>query len=153
MMAAVAAQARTEAEAEAMIGAATVAALSAQDRATLRRLLPHMVRATCVLTRLLRRQRATRPAVRAVPLIVRRTARVLGARAAAGRPVDRRAAARVMAGQTRRVLGSPQRTTRALQRNVRAATAARRATGPAARAGHPRRQYQGGRPRRPGYAR
>ncbi|MGI5453437.1 hypothetical protein ACQEWB_09745 [Streptomyces sp. CA-249302] len=148
MMAAVAAQAQTEAEAEAMIGAATVTALSARDRAALRRLLPHLVRATCVLTRLLRRQRATRPAVRTVPLIVRRTARVLGARAAAGRPADRRTAARVLAGQTRRVLASPQQTTRALQRNVRAATAVR-AAGPAART---RRPYAGGRPRRPGHS-
>ncbi|MEU6147394.1 hypothetical protein ABZ848_44480, partial [Streptomyces sp. NPDC047081] len=59
-----------------------------------------------------------------------------------------RTAARVMAGQTRRVLGSPQQTTRALQRNVRAATAVR-ATGPATRT---RRPYAGARPRRPGYS-
>jgi hypothetical protein len=135
-----------------MIGAATVTALSAQDRAALRRLLPQLVRATCVLTRILRRRRITRPAVRAVPLIVRRTARVLSSRAAAGRPADRRTAARVMASQTRRVLGSPQQTTRALQRNVRATTAVRRAAGPAMRAGAPRRPAPGTRPRRPGYA-
>jgi len=126
MMAAVAAQARSEAEAEAMIGAATVTVLSPRDRAELRRLLPHMVRAVCVLTRLLRQRRLTRPAVRAVPLIVQRSGRVLARRAAAGRPVNRRVAARVMSRQVRSVLGSPRQTTAALRRNVQASNAVRR---------------------------
>ena len=86
MMAAIAAGAESEAEAEAMIGAATVTVLSARDRAELRRLLPHLVRASCVLTRILRRRRGTRPAVAAVPSIVRGTARDLARRASAGRP-------------------------------------------------------------------
>lgn len=132
MMAAVAAQAESEAEAEAMIGAATLAVLSARDRAALRQVLPHMVRATCVLARLLRRRQATRPALRTVPTIVRRTCRVLAARAAAGRPVTQRSAARVMARQTQRVLGSPRRTSTALTRNVRATRAVRRTAAPAA---------------------
>lgn len=106
-----------------MIGAAAVGALSAADRAALRAVLPHMVRGTAILTRILRRQRATRPAVRAVPTIVRRTARTLTRRAAAGRPITRRTAARAMATQTRRVLGRPRTCAAALQRNVRAATA------------------------------
>ena len=67
MMAAVAAGAESEAEAEAMIGAATVTVLSPRDRAELRRLLPYIVRASCLLTRLLRRDRRARPAVRALP--------------------------------------------------------------------------------------
>jgi hypothetical protein len=58
--------------------------------------------------------------VRAVPTIVRGTASTLARRAAAGQPVTRRAAARAMAGQTRRVLANPQACTRAVQRNVRA---------------------------------
>ena len=129
MMAAVAAQARSEAEAEAMIGAATVTVLSPRDRAAIRRLLPHMVRAVCVLTRLLRQRRLTRPAVRAVPVIVQRSGRVLARRAAAGRPVNRRVAARVMSRQVRSVLGSPRQTTAALRRNVRASSAIRRGYG------------------------
>ena len=127
LMAAVASQARTSAEAEAMVGAASVAAISPRDRATLRRVLPHMVRGSAVLTRILRQRRSTRPAVRAVPTIVDRTARTLTRRAQAGQPVTRRAAARAMAGQTRRVLGSPRACGSALQRNARGAAVARRA--------------------------
>jgi hypothetical protein len=138
LMAAVASQARTEAEAEAMAGAATVASISAADRAALRRILPHLVRGSAILTRLLRRRPATRIAVRTVPRIVRGTAQTLGRRAAAGQPVTRRAAARVMAGQTRRVLGSPRACTRAIQRNVRATRAVARPTaGPVVRRRQP----------------
>jgi hypothetical protein len=126
LMAAVASQARTEAEAEAMAGAATLLSISAGDRAELRRILPHLVRGSAVLTRILRRRRLTRPAVRTVPTIVRRTTRVLGQQAAAGRPVTRRVAGRVMAAQTRRVLANPRTCASAVRRNVRAAQAARR---------------------------
>src|SRR5436305_4885405 len=89
LMAAVASQARTEAEAEALAGAATVNAISPADRAALRVVLPHLVRGTAILTRILRQRRITRPAVRAVPTIARRTASVLARRAAAGPPVTR----------------------------------------------------------------
>src|SRR5262249_19196862 len=116
-----------ELEAEAMAGAAAVTIISAADRAALRRILPHLVRGTAILTRILRSRRITRPAVRAVPTIVRRTARTLTQRAASGQPVTRRTAARVMAAQTRRVLGSPRTCAAAIQRNVRATRAVRRA--------------------------
>jgi len=125
-MAAVASRAATEAEAEAMAGAAAATTLSAADRRTLHRVLPHLVRGTAVLTRVLRASRATRPAVRAVPTVVRRTARTLARRAAAGQPVTRRTAARAMAAQTRRVIGSPRACAAALQRNVRATRAVAR---------------------------
>lgn len=128
LMAAIGAQADTEAEAEAMIGAATVAVLTPAERRLLRRLLPNLVRASCLLTRLLRRRRLSRPAVRTVPTIVHRTAHILAGRAGSGRPLTRRAAARVMAAQTRRVLANPRRTASVLQRNVRATAAARGAT-------------------------
>src|SRR5439155_2848280 len=105
--------------AEAMVGAAAIATISAADRAALRRILPHMIRGTAILTRILLRRGITRPAVRAVPTIVRSTARTLARGAAAGRPVTRRRAARVMAAQTRRVLGRPRTTAAALRRNVR----------------------------------
>ncbi len=126
LMAAVASQARTDAEAEAMIGAATVATISAADRAALRQVMPHLVRGTAVLTRILRRRPATRVGVRAVPAVVRGTAAALSRRAAAGQPVTRRVAARAMAGQTRRVLGNPRACTRAVQQNVRASRAVAR---------------------------
>jgi hypothetical protein len=133
LMAAVASQARTETEAEAMMGAAAVTVISPRDRATLRRVLPHMVRGAAVLTRILRRRRVTRPIVRAVPTIVRRTSRTLVRQAAAGQPVTRRSAARVMATQTRRVLSSPRTCTRAIVRNQRGVRAAARQRPAAAR--------------------
>mgnify|MGYP003286616051 CR=1 FL=1 len=125
-MAAVASTAQTEAEAEAMVGAATVISLSPRDRRILRRALPHIVRGTAVLTRLLRRRRSTRSAVRTIPTIVNRTARTLARRASSGQPVTRRAAARVMARQTRNVLARPSSTVNAIQRNARATRAVAR---------------------------
>jgi hypothetical protein len=121
LMAAAAAGAQSEAEAEAMIGAATLAALTPRERRQLRRALPHMVRATAILTRLLRRRRVTRPMVRAVPSIVHHTARTLVDESArTGRPITRRRAARVMTAHTRRHLCSPRYGGMALSRNVRA---------------------------------
>jgi hypothetical protein len=126
LMAAVASRAQTDMEAEAMAGAATVYAISPADRAALRAILPHLVRGTAILTRVLRRRRVTRPAIRTVPTIVQRTTRVLVNRAAAGQPVTRRVAARVMSAQTRRVLSSPRASTQAITRNVRGARVAAR---------------------------
>jgi len=57
LMAADAARAHHEAEAEAMAGAAVSTVLSAADRAALRRILPSMVRGVAILTRILRRRR------------------------------------------------------------------------------------------------
>jgi hypothetical protein len=82
--------------------------------------MPQLVRGSAALTRVLRRRPVTRPAVRTVPTIVRRTTQVLARRAAAGQPVTRRTAARVMAAQTRRVIGTPRTAARAITRNVAA---------------------------------
>ena len=128
LMAAVASQARTDAEAEAMTGAATLLSISAADRRELRRVLPYMVRGAAALTRVLRSRPDTRPAVRVVPEIVRRTSTTLTRRSAAGRPVTRKSAARVMATQTRRVLGNRRTCARAIQTNARASQAARRSS-------------------------
>jgi hypothetical protein len=125
LLAEVAAGAETDTEAEAMIGAAAVTVLSARDRAVLRRVLPNLVRGVAVLTRILRRRKITRPAVRAVPTIVRQTVRTLRQQAASGKPVTRRVAGRVMGLQTQRVLASPRVCARVIQRNVRASTRAK----------------------------
>ncbi len=126
MMADAASTAHGEGEAEAMVGASTVTVISPADRRALRRILPHLVRGTAILTRILRRRRATRPLVRAVPTVVRRTIRQLKKRAARGLPITRRAAARVAARQVRRVLGSPKASTAAVVRNVKVSRAYRR---------------------------
>ena len=71
--------------------------------------MPNLVRGAGILTRVLRMRRATRPFVRVVPTIVRRTVRTL-----------RRRAGQIMARQTRRVLSSPRYCGAVLRRNVRA---------------------------------
>jgi len=125
MMAEMATHEQHEGQAEAMIGGAVVTVLSPRDRRALRRLLPHLVRGAAVLTRLLRRRRATRPAVRAVPTIMRRTVATLKRQAAAGRPVTRKAAGRAAAVEVRRVLSSPSACAAAIRQNVRCARRSR----------------------------
>jgi hypothetical protein len=128
VMAEAASHEQHEGEAEAMAGAAVLTTLSPRDRRALRRILPHLVRGVAILTRILRRRRITRPAVRAVPTIVRRTVQTLKRQAAAGQPITRRAAARAAAIQVRRVLANPRACAAAIQQNVRAARALRRPT-------------------------
>jgi hypothetical protein len=109
-----------EGEAEAMIGAAAVTVISPKDRRALRRILPHLVRGTAILTRILRRRgRRSRIGVKAVPTIVRRTVRSLKKQAAKGKPLTRRRVARAAATQVRRVLGSPRATAAAITRNTK----------------------------------
>ena len=131
MMAAVASRASSEAEAEAMIGAATMSAMSARERAQLEAVLANLVRGSAVLVRMLWRQPITRPAVRLVPAVVRSTARLLAQQP--GRQVTPRRAAQVMAGQTRRILGQPRTTQRALRANARGTLAAAQRTRPVVR--------------------
>jgi len=120
LMAESASQEMHEGEAEAMVGAAVMTTISPADRRALRKILPHLVRGVAILTRILRRRRSTRPAVRAIPTIVRRTMKTLKKRAAAGKPVTRRVVARAAASQVRKVLGSPKACTAAIARNVKA---------------------------------
>ncbi|MGZ4828861.1 MAG: hypothetical protein ACXV78_04395, partial [Candidatus Angelobacter sp.] len=120
MMAASAAQEQHEGEAEAMSGASVVTVISPADRRALRTILPHLVRGSAILTRILRRRRITRPAVRAVPTIIRRTVKTLKRQAAAGKPITRRTAGRAAATQVRRVLGNPTVCAAAISRNMKA---------------------------------
>jgi hypothetical protein len=126
MMAEAASHEMHEGQAEAMVGASVMTVLSPRDRRALSHLLPHLVCGAAVLTRILRRRRITRPAVRAVPTIMRRTVRSLKRQAAAGRPINRRTAGRTAARQVRRVLGSPRAVGAAVARNVRVGRAVRR---------------------------
>ena len=123
LMAAAASKAVTDMEAEAQIGSSSVIVLSPEDRHALRAVLPALNRGTAVLTRILRRRYETRPMVRVVPTIVKRTAVVLRNRANAGYPITKKAAARAMASQTRKVLATPSICTKAVVRNVKATRA------------------------------
>ncbi|MFF4503681.1 hypothetical protein [Streptomyces sp. NPDC001401] len=126
MMAAQATVAASEAEAEALVGAAAVRALSPRDRAALESLVPVMVRGAAVLTRLLHGSRGTRPFIRVVPTVVDNTACTLLRQARQGRSVTPVTVARTMATHASRVLGSPRHTRQALVRNRRGIRSTRR---------------------------
>ncbi|MGB6310862.1 MAG: hypothetical protein WBF89_24005 [Steroidobacteraceae bacterium] len=126
MMAEAASNAASEGEAEAMAGAAAITVLSPRDRRALRKFLPSLVRGTAVLTRILRKRRSTRHAIRAVPTIMRRTARKVKRQAAAGKPVTRRSVARATAREVRRVLSRPKLHRASILRNVKSSRAVKR---------------------------
>ncbi|MFZ4656177.1 MAG: hypothetical protein ACOYNY_04150 [Caldilineaceae bacterium] len=114
-----AAQARTEAEAEAFIGALVPLAARIIPRAApaLMRVAPQLIQGVAGATRVLRRNPATRPLVRTLPTVVRRTAAQLARQSAQGRPITPQAAARTLAQQTARVIGSPRQATQAYRRS------------------------------------
>ncbi len=126
LMAAAASRAATDMEAETQIGSATTIILSRADLAALRNVLPNINRGVAVLTRILRRQPGTRDAIRTIPTIIKRSAVSLRNRQQNGQPVTRNVAARTVASQTRRVLGTPSVCAKAMQRNVQATKAVAR---------------------------
>jgi hypothetical protein len=81
------------------------------------RLVPQLSRGIRTLSRTLHRSPTGRQLLRAVPQIARGTAAQIARRIAAGRPMSGRQAVRMLAGQTARVLGSPQRLTRVWRRS------------------------------------
>ncbi|HYC89943.1 MAG TPA: hypothetical protein VEO54_12080, partial [Thermoanaerobaculia bacterium] len=103
--------------------------------------LPNINRGVAVLTRILRRDPATRPMVRVIPTIVKRSAVSLRKQAASGRPLTRQAAARAVATQTRRVLGSPGTCAKAVHRNVTATRTAARSARSSYGSPRPRPRY------------
>jgi hypothetical protein len=115
----VASQTESEAEAEAFVGALVplAARLIPRVAPAVMRAAPQLIRGVARVTRTLRRNPTTRPLVRTVPTIVRRTTASLARRAARGRPVTPRVAARTLAGQTARVLSSPRQCVRAYRRS------------------------------------
>jgi len=139
LMAAAASRAQTDMEAEAQIGAATAIVLSRADLAALRNVLPNINRGGAVLTRVLRRHRGTRDAVRTIPTIIRRSAVSLRKRAERGEPITRQSAARTVASQTRRVLGTPSVCAKAMSRNVQATKKAISSNGRSGRSRQPQR--------------
>jgi hypothetical protein len=82
------------------------------------RVAPGLVRGVANVTRTLRANPATRPLVRAVPAIVRRTVADIDRRDRRGQQVTAQQAVQTLARQTRAVLCSPQQTRRALHQNT-----------------------------------
>jgi hypothetical protein len=104
------AEAESEAEAEALAGALIPLVARAVPRAgpTLMRAMPGLVCGVASVVRSVRRSPTTRPLVRVVPGIVRRTATIIARQAAQGRPVTPQTAVRTLARQTYQVLSRPQ---------------------------------------------
>ncbi len=136
-----AAEAESEEEAEAFIGALVPLAARLIPRAAsaVMRVAPNLIRGVAGAARALRANPATRPLVRALPTVVRRTTATLARQARQGRQVTPQAAVRTLARQTSQVIGSPAqcaqayRRSRALDRTYhRSAGPVASATGPAA---------------------
>jgi hypothetical protein len=89
--------------------------------------------------RTLRRTPATRPLVRTLPTVARRTVQTLRRQAAAGRPVTPQQASRTLARQMARVVGNPRQATAAYRRSRAMDRRYHRAAGAAA----PRRRPGG----------
>jgi hypothetical protein len=114
-----AAETHSEAEAEALAGAMIPLAARIVPRAApaLMRATPGLVCGISGVVNGLRRSPSTRPLVRVVPAIVRRTALSVAQQAARGAPVTPQTAVRALARQTLRVLGSPQQSATAFRRS------------------------------------
>jgi hypothetical protein len=114
-----AAEAHNEAEAEALIGALIplVARITPQVASIILRAAPGLIPGVATIARNLRRSPLTRPLVRTIPTIVRRTAASISQQAGRGRAVSPRSAVRMLARQTAQVLGSPARTMAAWRRS------------------------------------
>ena len=110
----VAAEAESEQEAEAFLPALVPLAAQILPRVApvLMRAAPQLIGSVTRIGRTLMRNPSTRPLIRTVPTIVRRTASTLAQRAAAGQRVTPQTAVQTLARQAARTLGSP---TQALQ--------------------------------------
>ena len=121
-----AATAETEEEAEAFLPAliplaAKLLPLAAKALPIASKILPkvapQLTRGVSQVVRTLRSNPTTKPLVRAVPTIVRRTAANIAQQAAKGQPVTSRTAAQTLARQTARVLSNPRQCVHAYQRS------------------------------------
>ena len=127
-----AAEAESEEEAEAFIGALVPLAARVIPAAApaVMRAAPGLIRGLGGVARTLRAGQATRPMVRTLPTVMRRTAAELARRQAAGRPATPAVAVRSLARQTARVVGSPRVAGAAMRRSRAADRSYHRQLGP-----------------------
>jgi hypothetical protein len=118
-LAAQAAEASTEAEAEAAIGATLPITITIMGgRRALRRVMPVLTQANATMVRALAQQGPTgRQLLRVAPTIQRRAIATLKAAARAGKPINSATAAKAMATAAYRVLNNPQTVQKAIVRN------------------------------------
>jgi hypothetical protein len=84
---------------------------------TIMRSAPQLVRGLANVARTLRRSPATRPLVRTLPTVMRRTAATIARQQSGGRPVTPSRAVQTLAQQTARVISSPQQCVQSYQRS------------------------------------
>jgi hypothetical protein len=116
-----AAEAATEAEAEAFIGALIplAARVIPQAAPTIMRVAPQLIRGASRITRALRRDPATRHLVRALPTVMRDTAATVARRAARGQETTPQGAVRILAGHAHQSLTNRPGRRRAGRRSLR----------------------------------
>ncbi|MGI0487434.1 hypothetical protein ACN4EK_18480 [Pantanalinema rosaneae CENA516] len=114
-----AANSQSEAEAEAFIGSLIpmVARGISAAAPALTRIAPQVIRPMAQAGRALFRNPRTRPLIRTFPTIARSTMSTLARQAKQGQPLNDRVAARAVASNVAKVLGSPRRTASVLQRS------------------------------------
>lgn len=114
--------ARTDAEAEAFVGAMVplAARLLPSAAPAILRTSPSLIRGLAAVTRTLRGNPRTRPLIGTLPTVLQRTVADLGRRERSGRPVTVETAVRSLSRQTGRVLGSPAAAGRAMSANASA---------------------------------
>jgi hypothetical protein len=119
-LAAQAAEASTEAEAETTLGAALPITITIMGgRRALRSVTPILAQANSQLVKTLRQQGPVgKQLLRTVPAIQRRTVATLKAAARSGQPINGPLAVKAMAAASKRVLGNTQTVQRAMVRNA-----------------------------------
>jgi hypothetical protein len=118
-----AAEAETEAEAEAflfpLVPLAAKFLLPKVASFAMKKIAPKLIRGALNVSKTLRRNPTTRPLVRVMPTVVRRTVADVARQVERGRPVTPDLAVRYLAGETRRVLQDPQQCVHAYRRSRR----------------------------------
>jgi hypothetical protein len=112
-----AARVSSDEEAASLAGGITIT-ITGPAPLAVKRVAPTLSRGTARLVRVLRRSPATRQLVPAAGAVAKATAKSLSKRAAAGKPVTPRVAARTMARQAKRTLAKPSRVAKAVVRNA-----------------------------------
>jgi hypothetical protein len=123
-----AAESESEAESSALLGGVTIHILT-NAPVSVRRVSPTLVRSANRLGRYLRRERRTRPLLKAIPTIQKRAVKMLTKHAQVGGKVTPAVAAKAMAKATASTLGTPKAAAKSLANNAvksrRVATTAR----------------------------
>ena len=116
-LAAAAGYTESEAESAAFAGGVTIQVLGPTP-VRVKRMTPVMVKGAVKLTRLLRKNPATRKATPIVATVVKKTARTLVRRAAAGKSITPALTRTAMATHAAKTLASPKAVTKSLTKNV-----------------------------------